>query len=309
MQPLVIDPAELARLLPISDAIDALDRAFHGSLPIAPQRARIALPAGELLLMPSVGASSFGVKLVTVAGDQPSRALPVVQAAYVLFDSPGLSPVAVIDGTALTTLRTAAVSALATRYLARPESRSLAIVGAGVQGNGHLEAMMAVRPIEVVWVVSRSTAPSEELVQRAGALGLHAAVAGPEAVRQADIICTCTTSSEPVFDGSLVSPGTHINAVGSYRPDQRELDDEVVRRGHLVVETREAALTEAGDLLIPIASGVIEPSDIVADLAEVVRGSPVRRHDQDVTVFKSVGVAFEDLVVANAVYERASASL
>lgn len=307
MQPLVIDAAELTRLLPITDAIDALDRAFHGSLPLAPQRARVELPSGELLLMPSVGASSFGVKLVTVAQDRSGSSLPVVQAAYVLFDSPRLSPVALIDGTALTTLRTAAVSALATRYLARPESRTLAIFGAGVQGNAHLAAMMAVRPIEAVWVVSRTTAPAEELVQRAAALGVHAAVAEPDVVAQADIICTCTTSPEPVFDGSHVVPGTHINAVGAYRPDERELDDQVVRRARLVVETREAALAEAGDLLIPIASGTIEPSAVVADLAEVVRGRSVRRHDQDVTVFKSVGVAFEDLVVANAVHERASA--
>ena len=307
MQPLVIDPAELRRLLPIPDAVDALDRAFRASLPLAPQRARVDVPGGELLLMPSVAASAFGVKLVTVAGDQPDRHLPLVQAAYVLFDAPGLSPVALIDGTALTTLRTAAVSALATRYLSRPESRSLVIIGAGVQGNAHLDAMMAVRPIEVAWVVSRRTAPAEELVQRAEDLGLDASIEGADIVGQADIVCTCTTSSEPVFKGSLLLPGSHVNAIGAYRPDQRELDDDAVRRGRLVVETREAAMAEAGDLIIPLADGAIEPADIVADLAEVVRGHPVRRHEQDITVFKSVGVAFEDLVIAGAVYERAVA--
>ena len=306
MQPRVIDPAELGRLLPMSDAIDALDRAFRASLPVSPQRARVEVPGGELLLMPSVGASAFGVKLVTVAGDGPDRVRPLVQAAYVLFDSPGLTPVALIDGTALTTLRTAAVSALATRYLSRPDSRSLVIFGAGVQGNAHLDAMIAVRPIEVAWVVSRRTGPAEELVQRAVALGLHSAIAEPDVVGQADLVCTCTTSPDPVFDGSLLLPGSHVNAIGAYRPEQRELDEEVVRRGRLVVESREAALAEAGDLILPLARGVIEPSDIVADLAEVVRGHPVRRHDQDITVFKSVGVAFEDLVIAGAVYERAS---
>lgn len=305
MQPLLIDAAELTRLLPISEAVDALDRAFRASLPLAPQRVRVEVPGGELLLMPSVAASAFGVKLVTVADDQPDRALPLVQGAYVLFDSPGLSPVALIDGTALTTLRTAAVSALATRYLSRPESRSLVIFGAGVQGNAHLDAMIAVRPIEVAWVVSRRTGPAEELVQRAEEIGLHSAIEGPDVVGRADIVCTCTTSSEPVFNGSLLLPGSHVNAIGAYRPDQRELDDEAVRRGRLVVETREAALAEAGDLMIPLARGAIEPSDIVADLAEVVRGHPVRRHAQEITVFKSVGVAFEDLVIASAVYERA----
>jgi ornithine cyclodeaminase len=305
MQPLVIDAAELTRLLPITDAIDALDRAFRGSLPLAPQRARVEVPGGELLLMPSVAASAFGVKLVTVADDDPTRELPVVQAAYVLFESPGLAPIALIDGTGLTALRTAAVSALATRYLARSESRILTIIGAGVQGDAHLDAMLAVRPIEVVWVVSRGTARAEELVARAVDLGLHAAIASPDAVAESDIVCTCTTSSEPVFDGSLLVPGAHVNAIGAYRPDQRELDDLTVRRGRIVVETREAALAEAGDLLIPLAGGVIEPADIVADLSEVVRGHPVRRNDQDITVFKSVGVAFEDLVVANAVMQRA----
>jgi ornithine cyclodeaminase/alanine dehydrogenase-like protein (mu-crystallin family) len=305
MQPRIIDAAELTRLLPITDAVDALDRAFRGSLPLAPQRARVEVPSGELLLMPSVGTSGFGVKLVTVAAEDAARALPVVQAAYVLFDTPGLSPVAVIDGTALTSLRTAAVSALATRYLARSESRILTIIGAGAQGNAHLDAMTVVRPIEVVWVVSRGTARAEALVARAVDLGLHAAIAGPDAVAQSDIVCTCTTSPTPVFDGSLLPPGAHVNAIGAYRPDERELDDLTVRRGRIVVETREAALAEAGDLLVPLAAGVIEPSAIVADLSEVVRGHPVRRSDQDITVFKSVGVAFEDLVIAQAVMERA----
>ena len=306
MGPLVIDAVELSRLLPITDAVDALDRAFRTSLPLAPQRARVDLPGGELLLMPAVSSSAFGVKLVTVAADEPGRDLPLVQAAYVLFDSPGLSPIALIDGAALTTLRTAAVSALATRYLSRPESRSLVIFGAGVQGNAHLDAMVAVRPIEVAWVVSRRTGPAEELVQRAEDLGLDASIEGPDVVGQADIVCTCTTSSEPVFPGAMLLPGSHVNAIGAYRPDHRELDDDAVRRGRLVVETREAALAEAGDLLMPLGRGVIEPSDIVADLSEVVRGRQVRRHEQDITVFKSVGVAFEDLVVAGAVHKRAT---
>ena len=306
MQPRIIDAAELTRLLPITDAVDALDHAFRGSLPLAPQRARVDVPGGELMLMPSVGASGFGVKLVTIAGASVAdRALPLVQAAYVLFDTPGLSPIAMIDGTALTTLRTSAVSALATRYLARSESRILTIIGAGVQGAAHLDAMLAVRPIEVVWVVSRGTARAEELVAHAVDLGLHAAIADPGAVAQSDIVCTCTTSPDPVFDGSLLVPGAHVNAIGAYRPNEREVDDLTVRRARIAVETREAALAEAGDLLIPIAQGLIEPADILADLSEVVRGHPVRRDEQDITLFKSIGVAFEDLVVANAVLERA----
>lgn len=307
MRPAFIDEEDLRRLLPIGDAIDVLDLAFRAPLAEAPQRSRIETPSGELLLMPSYGASYAGVKLVTVAPDNPSRGLPVVQAAYVLFEVPGLTPIATLDGTSLTTLRTAAVSALATRYLARPDARTLVIFGAGVQGSAHLDAMGAVRQIETVRVVSRSAEPAGALATRAEARGLRASVGGAEVVAEADIVCTCTTSAEPLFDGSLLRPGAHVNAVGAYRPDQRELDDETVRRARLVVETREAALAEAGDLLIPIESGVIGRDDIVADLAEVVRGKQVRRTAEDVTVFKSVGVAFEDLVVASAAYERATA--
>ena len=133
---------------------------------------------------------------------------------------------------------------------------------------------------------------------------MDAAAAGPEAVADADIICTCTTSDQPVFDGRLLPDGVHVNAVGAYRPESRELDDETIGRAKIVVETREAALAEAGDLLIPIGAGLIRPSDIAADLGEVVRGANVRTSSDDVTVFKSVGVAFEDLAVAGALVER-----
>lgn len=302
-----IDADHLRRLLPFADAVDALDRAFRGALPETPQRIRHRVPAGELFLMPSAGPSYMGVKLVTVAPENPARDRPVVQAVYALFDAESLSPIAILDGTGLTSLRTAAVSALATRYLARPDARVLVIFGAGALANAHLDAMAAVREIGDVRVVSRSAKPAAALARRASSMGLHAVTGAPEVVEEADIVCTCTTSSEPVFDGSLLSAGSHVNAVGAHRPDLRELDDETVRRGRLVVETRDAGLTEAGDLLIPIERGVIGRDHVVADLAEVVAGKEVRRADEDVTVFKSVGVAFEDLFLAAAAYERFTA--
>jgi ornithine cyclodeaminase len=307
MRPAFIDGDRLAELLTIGDAIDALEATFAAPLPQTPQRTRHETVGGELLLMPAIGSRYLGVKLVTVALDNAARGVPVVQATYVLFASGTLSPIAVIDGTALTTLRTAAVSGLATRHLARADARTLVIFGAGVQGNAHLDAMAAVRDISSLRVVSRSPGPAGTLAARAGLQGINAAVTGREAVREADIVCTCTTSPRPLFDGSLLRPGAHVNAVGAYRPDQRELDDETVRSGRLVVETREAALAEAGDLLIPIGRGVIGADDILADLAEVVRGQRVRRTPEDKTVFKSVGVAFEDLAVAAAAYERSTA--
>ena len=294
-----IDAAELARRVSMAAAIAALDRAFGAAArPEAPPRTHLSVAGGDLVLMPATGAAGAGVKLVTVNPANPARGLPLIHGLYVLFAPESLAPVAVIDGAALTGLRTAAVSGLATRYLAHAGARRLVIFGAGTQARAHLDAMRAVRPITRVRVVSRTPEGARRLVEQARALGLDADVAGPDAVAAADIVCACTTSPTPLFDGALLPAGAHVNAVGAYTPTTRELDDTTVRRGRLVVETREAALTEAGDLIIPLQAGVIARSDIMADLSEVVRGAMVRRAPGDITVFKSVGVAFEDLAIA-----------
>jgi ornithine cyclodeaminase/alanine dehydrogenase-like protein (mu-crystallin family) len=158
--------------------------------------------------------------------------------------------------------------------------------------------MRTVRPIERVTVVSRTPAPARALVAVLRGEGINATVGAPSAIGDADVICTCTTSAEPVVAGDGLRAGVHINAVGAYRPDARELDTAVLQRGRVVVEQRAAALAEAGDLCIPIAAGTLTAEDIVADLAEVVAGAPVRRTADDVTVFKSVGLAPEDLAIA-----------
>jgi ornithine cyclodeaminase/alanine dehydrogenase-like protein (mu-crystallin family) len=166
--------------------------------------------------------------------------------------------------------------------------------------------MQAVRPVEQVTVVSRSAEPAERLAARAREHGLDADIGGPDAVAEADLVCTCTTSKEPLFDGSLLAPGAHVNAVGAFEPDARELDDAAVAGADLVVvEAREAAFEEGGDVVIPIRSGVLDESAPV-ELPDVVRGRVGRRSDEEKTVFKSVGVAFEDLVVARAAVERLS---
>jgi ornithine cyclodeaminase/alanine dehydrogenase-like protein (mu-crystallin family) len=305
MRPPFLDAEELRRLVSMDAAIDALESALvAGRLPEAPPRSRVETGTGELLLMPAAGDQGIGVKLVTVAPRNPGRGRPLVQAVYALFDPESLAPEALFDGAALTALRTGAVSGLATRYLARSDASRLVLFGAGVQATAHLEAMLAVRSVERVWVVSRTLERAERLAARAADAGLRAETAGPDAVSEADLICTCTTSPSPVFDGARLRPGTHINAVGAYRPDQREVDDETIRQARIAVETRAAALAETGDLLIPMGSGVIEPSDVLADLAEVVQGAPVRRGPDDITLFESVGVAFEDLIVARAAAER-----
>jgi ornithine cyclodeaminase len=300
-----VTATELEALLPMKAAIDALETAFVAQeRPDAPLRTRIDTGSGDLLLMPASGPSGTGVKLVTVNPSNPDRGLPLIHALYALFAAETLEPLAVFDGGALTGLRTAAVSGLATRQLSRLDSRTLVLFGAGVQGRSHLEAMRTVRPVEEVWVVSRTEERARDLAARAEGTGLVAHLGEPGAVAEADLVCTCTTSGEPLFDGAKLKPGAHVNAVGAYRPETRELDTETVRRGRIVVETREAALAEAGDLVIPLREGAITEADILADLSEAIRGAEVRTGPDDITVFKSVGVAFEDLAVASAAYAR-----
>lgn len=300
----LIGAEELRARLPMTAAVDALEEAFRTLDPgTGPLRTHLETPGGSLLLMPAFEDDGVGVKLVTLTPANPDRGLPFIQASYVLFDAETQSPEAILDGTALTALRTAAVSALATRHLARDDASHLVVFGAGVQARSHLEAMCAVRSVADLVVVSRSRGAAEALVEEGLGRGLRARLGERRDVAAGDLICTCTTSEEPLFDGSLLRPGAHVNAVGSHRPETRELDTETVRRARLVVETRAVALAEAGDLLIPIAEGAIETGHVTADLAETVRGAEVRRTPEDVTVFKSVGMAFEDLVVARAVVD------
>jgi ornithine cyclodeaminase len=286
-------------------AIDALEAAFGADpLPESPLRSHIETASGTLLVMPAYGASGVGVKLVTLTPANSEKGRPFIHAVYVLFDAETQAPAATFDGAALTALRTAAVSGLATRWLARPDARRLVLYGAGVQARSHLDAMRAVRPVEEVVIVSRGRDAAEDLSRSASSGGLRASVGAPGAERDADLVCTCTTSSTPVLEGANLPEGVHVNAVGAYTTTMRELDSEAVRRARVVVETRQAAAEEAGDLAIAMAEGAIGRDHVLADLSEVVRGTRVRGSDEDITLFKSVGVAFEDLVVARAAIDR-----
>lgn len=297
----LLDAAELLRRLPVSAAIDALEAGFRAQDPSAgPLRSHVETPAGSMLLMPAFGDGGVGVKLVTLTPENPARHLPFIGAVYVLFDATTQMPEAIVDGAALTALRTAAVSGLATRYLANPDAGRLVIFGAGVQASSHLDAMLAVRRIEHVTVVSRTREPAQALVDAAREQGVGAEVGVADDVTEAELVCTCTTSDVPLFDGARLAAGVHVNAVGSYRPTSRELDTAAILRARVVVETREAAFAEAGELAIPIAEGAFGREHVVAELAEVIRGAGIRITPSDVTVFKSVGLAFEDLIVARA---------
>lgn len=284
-------------VMPLGAAIDALERAWRSGLPEAPERMHVEVSHGDLLLMPSHSAESVGVKLVTVAPGNPASGLPLISGVYVLFDPSTLAPVLLVDAASLTAIRTAAVSGLATRLLADAGAHSLVVFGAGAQARSHVMAMRAVRPIETVRIIGRS----EERV-KALANELDAEVGRPPDIADADLICCCTTSESPLFEGSLIGEGTHLNAVGSYSPKKRELDATTMSRAaQVVVEDRALARAEAGDVVMAIEEGALAEQE-VRELGEVI-ASGIERGPRDITVFKSVGMASEDLVVATALLE------
>ena len=298
----LIDAAGVRDRLSMLGAIDALAAALgDGRPPAAPQRQAVDVNGATMLVMPAAGRSgAAGVKLVTLQPENPSRGLPLLHGSYVLFRAGTLEPAAVIDGAELTALRTAAISGLATRMLARDDARRLVVFGAGVQARSHVEAMLAVRDVEQVTVVGRNPDAAAQLVLDLRSTGIDATVGAAAAVAEADLVCCCTTSAQPLFDGTLLREGAHVNAIGSYQPHTREIDTATVTRGSLAVDDREAALAEAGDLQLPIAEGAITTAAILADLPELAGGAAVRRAATDITVFKSVGAAWQDLIVAEA---------
>ncbi|RKE22786.1 ornithine cyclodeaminase family protein [Streptomyces sp. TLI_171] len=282
-------------------AVAALERTLLDGLDVeaCPPRSAVPVPAGELLLMPAAAGEFAGVKIAGVAPANPAAGLPRITGSYLLLDGPTLQPVALLDGAALTALRTPAVTALALRALAAPDAGHLVLFGAGPQAVGHLGALRAVLPaLERVTVVARRPGPAGELAAHAAGLGLDAAVGGPAAVATADVVVCCTTARTPLFDGRLVPDRAAVAAVGSHEPRAREVDAELVGRAQLFVEAREVALREAGDLLM---AGV--GAGRLANLSELVTGAAVVRHDRP-RFFKSVGMAWQDLAVAAAQYRQ-----
>ena len=262
-----------------------------------------------MLLMPAWDDAAAGVKLVTVHPPNSSRGLPLINGVYVLFSGETLEPIACFEAAALTALRTAAVSAVATKHLAGPAAGRLVVFGSGVQADSHVRALAAVRTLEEVILVPHRPGGADELVARLTAEGIPARPGTAGDVAGSDLVCTCTTSPTPVLEGGLLRPGTHVNAVGSHTPQAREVDTATVERAFVVVETREAAGAEAGDLLIPLAEGAVVPVRVPgAELGEVVRGVAPDDRWGDITLFKSVGVAFEDLALARFAYERIRAA-
>jgi ornithine cyclodeaminase/alanine dehydrogenase-like protein (mu-crystallin family) len=315
---LVLSGDNVARLLPMRDCIPLMAdtlAALADGRGLLPLRTVMSLPdeAGWLYTMPAFAAKSaaLAVKMITIFPANHGGPLPSHQGVVVLFDAADGRPVALIDATELTALRTAAVSAVATRALARAEAGDLALLGAGVQARAHLEALPLVRPIHRVRVWSRNAeraAAFARAMTGAHGLAVEAVADARAAVDGADIICVATAARAPVLCGEWLTAGTHINAIGASTPQARELDSAAVRRARVYVDRREAALAEAGDLLIPIAEGVISPAHIVAELGEVLAGRAGGRMDADeITLFKSLGLAVEDAAAARLLYDRAAA--
>ena len=291
-----LEESTVGRLLSMEEVIPAMERAladFSSGTVVQPVRTMlpIAEHEGFFGLMPAYTGSALGAKLVAFYPRNTS--VPTHHATILLFEPETGEPLVTMDGRLITEVRTAAVSAVATNHLARAAASVLAIIGSGMQARSHLDALRLVREFREVrvWSPRRAAAFAEEH-------GVDAAASAEEAVRGADVVVTATTSPTPVLSGEWLSPGAHINAVGAPRPDWRELDDEVLRRAKVYVDSREAAMKESGD--------VIAAREVLAEIGEVISGAEQgRRSAEEVTLFKSLGLAVEDVATAELVYRNA----
>jgi ornithine cyclodeaminase len=314
-----IDAAAIDRVLTRADLVEALRAGFREDV-VTPVRhhhpmVRAGEPDAMLLLMPAWSDTStaiaddavMGVKIVSVVPGNAGRGIASVIGAYVLMSGVTGEPLAVLDGTRLTLWRTAAASALAADHLARPDAATLVVVGAGALAEHLIEAHTAIRPIRRVLIWNRSPDKAAALAAKFAGRAFTAASVSDlgAALAEADVVSAATMSSEPIIHGDRLAPGTHVDLVGGYTPAMREADDAAIARARVFVDTRAGALKEAGDLTQPISAGVLKPEDVVADLADLCRGRVAGRATTDeITLFKSVGTALEDLVAARLVWRR-----
>ncbi|WUH99679.1 ornithine cyclodeaminase family protein [Spirillospora sp. NBC_00431] len=304
----VIDGPRMRRLADPRHLVDALEQALLDGLRPAGEQARISRPTahGELLLMPSEATGHVGVKVLGLAPGNPARGLPTISGLYLLMDTHTLRPLALMDGAELTLLRTPAVSALAARHMATRPIRSAVVFGSGPQAHAHIETFHALHGLHDVVVAGRDPDRTDQLVRRCIDDGLHARAGTARDVGEADIVICCTSAREPLFEADLLSPKTLVVAVGSHHPDARELGDDVMAAAQIVVESRTAATTEAGDVVQALAHGAIEETDLT-ELADLVRNGTLTQ-DERPRVFKSVGMAWQDLVVAATLHKHNTAS-
>ena len=316
MKVLFVNEAGVRELLPMKSCValmrDALATLARGDA-VLPLRTKVGLPDGSGLLglMPGYLGEprSFGLKVVSVMPGNHGTAYDSHQGVVMLFGVEHGEPLAILDGAAITAIRTAAASGAATQALARGDAGDLAILGSGVQARTHLEAMAAVRPLRRVRVWSRTRANAERFGRDASAGGgvrVEVAESAEDAVRGADLICTTTASKAPVLRGAWLAPGAHVNAVGACFAGSRELDADAMRRARVYTDRRESCLAEAGDFLLARAEGAIGDDHLVGELGEVLIGRvPGRASPDDVTVYESLGIAVEDLASAHFIHRRA----
>jgi len=306
----ILSASDVRAALPMPKAIDAMRHAYSqlsADKAIAPPRQHLSTEKGVTLIMPAYlpERSEFGIKVVSVYDDNPNLDLPRITATVLVLDSTTGAPKAFMDGASLTAIRTGAGGGVAADLLARRDAKTVGLFGAGVQARAQLQAVLAVREITRVNLISRTQASAAQLAAEISGWMVDAPevnlVSTPEAVVQdADIVICATTSATPLFDGNALPLGAHVTAVGTFVPEKREVDTVTIRRAHrIVVDSREDCLAEAGDLIIPNAR-------IDAEIGEIINGDkPGRQSDDEITFFKSVGVAVQDAVAAAAVLAEA----
>jgi alanine dehydrogenase len=318
---LFLDRADVESFLPMAECIEVVEdalRVLARGEAVQPLRSAIWMPDrhGLLGVMPGMlgrlggGDPIAGVKVITVMPGNHSHGEESHQGLVLLFEQERGRPLALLDATAVTAIRTAAASAVATRALAREDAGDLAVLGSGTQARSHLEAMGAVRRLHRVRVWSRNPESARRFAERESqGLGLTVETmpSAREAVEGADLICTVTAATEPVLQGDWIAPGAHVNAVGACTPRARELDGAAVARSRLFVDRRESALAEAGDFLLARSEGAVTDGHILGELGEVLEGKvPGRQFPEEITLFKSLGIAVEDLAAGRHIYRKAS---
>ena len=310
---LVLTAEDVRQALPMKEAIEAMKTAYaslSSGNAIVPLRTRLSLPNSEAisLFMPAFVNSQEGdalaIKVVSLFPTNPARGLSYIQAAVLAFDPETGRAIVLLEGSTLTAIRTGAAGGAAIDLLARKDSKVAAIFGAGAQARTQLEAACTARPIETIFLFARNAEKAHTFAAEIKSKGvvkqdIRVAQSPKEAIEHADIICTATTSTKPVFNNEDVKPGTHISAVGSYTPEMQEVPAQTLQRAKIFVDSRSASLEEAGDLIQPIRAGLFDESHIYGELGEVVLGQcPGRKSAEEITYFKSVGIAVQDAMAA-----------
>lgn len=315
MEPLFVNKEKIASLLPMEECIAVMEKMFRSLAAgecLQPLRNIMRLPDGNgvLGMMPGHAAQLgvMGIKVITVFHANSESGLPSHQGIVILFDAKHGQPLMLFDALEITAIRTAAASAVATKLLARHNSSTLAIIGSGEQAKRHVEAMLLVRNIRNINIWSRNEKNARQLANELSGeynLNIHVKKNVQQAIEHADMICTVTASKEPVVMGDWIAAGTHINAVGASTPLSRELDTDTIIKSKLFTDRYESILNEAGDFLIPKKEGAITDEHVKAEIGEVLSGiKKGREHKDEITVFKSLGIAAEDIFSAYHIYEK-----